>query len=84
MYKRQHITEIKQCHGCTHTDETVEHVFQCPNPLMKKHRTEIVTDLQKKRDENKIERSAMGLLIDMISHVFQGKGSFDVANTYMY
>ena len=77
MHKRQHITGIKQCPGCSQPDETVEHVFRCPNPLMKKRRKEIVADLRKKRGKNKIPKSAMGILIDMVSHVFQGKRLFD-------
>ena len=77
MHKRWHITGIKQCPGCNHHDETIEHFFQCPHPLMKERRKEVIAALRKKREENKIPKSVVKLLIDMLLHVFQGKDKFD-------
>ena len=79
MHKRWHINGIRQCPGCSHHDQTIEHFFQCPHPMMKEQRREVITELRKKRRESKIPKSVVNLLINMLLHVFQGKDVFDAS-----
>ena len=45
---RQHVTSISQCPGCPCGDETIAHLFKCPNSRMVSKRKEIIAALLKK------------------------------------
>ena len=49
MHMRQYITGMNQCPCCTECkDETIKHLFQCPNHLMTQRRDEAIEQLRKK------------------------------------
>jgi hypothetical protein len=81
MHMRTHITGMSQCPGCRCPDETIEHFFQCPNPIVKKKQQEIVQQLRKKGLKAKIPKQVLGLLTDII--ISQLDGTSDV-NTSRY
>jgi hypothetical protein len=48
MHMYGHITGLQQCPACTHTDETLDHLFHCRNPALVRSRTSALTALIKK------------------------------------
>ena len=63
---RQHETQIAQCPCCTQCeDETIAHVFQCPNPEMAAKRAEIIAALRKK-GLRKISRQILFTVAELV------------------
>jgi len=47
MHMRQVITGVNQCPGCSCNDETMTHLFRCPNKEMKKVRKKAIEKMMK-------------------------------------
>ena len=54
MHMRQFITGSSQCPGCLCTDETMEHLSQCPNEKMCKTREEAMARIKKLAKKRRI------------------------------
>ena len=46
MHMLSHMTGNSQCPGCPHPDETLDHLFRCPNIVMRKRRDTLLLDLR--------------------------------------
>ena len=68
---RQHETNIAQCPGCHCGDETIAHIFQCPNEQMIEKREEIVAALRKK-GLRKLSRQILYTVAEMIEQYAAG------------
>ena len=68
---RQHETNIAQCPGCHCGDETIAHIFQCPNEQMIEKREEIVAALRKK-GLRKLSRKILHTVAEMIEQYAAG------------
>ena len=51
-----HVTGVRQCPGCKHQDETLEHVLCCPNVLARNRATVVVKVMEDKIKKLKIPR----------------------------
>ena len=68
---RKHVTHIAQCPGCTCPDETIAHVFKCPNVRMKRKRAEIIEALRKK-GLRKLSRQVITTLCELVQQYPDG------------
>ena len=66
MHMLSHMTDIAHCPGCSEADETFDHLFHCPHPLLASAREEIIAALRKKGLERHIPRP----FLDCISSIF--------------
>lgn len=48
MHMQAHMTGTKQCPSCSHSDETLDHLFHCPHPTLLNKWEELLEHLQKK------------------------------------
>ena len=80
MHMRRHITGISQCPGCSHADETIEHLLRCPHPLMARKRKEVLLQLQKKGLEARIPRVIVRALCDVTRKYFDSDDDFHVSH----
>ncbi|KAL9183004.1 LOW QUALITY PROTEIN: hypothetical protein ACHAXT_004791 [Thalassiosira profunda] len=80
MHMRRHITGISQCPGCSHADETIEHLLRCPHPLMARKRKEVLLQLQKKGLEARIPRMIVRALCDVTRKYFDSDDDFHVSH----
>ena len=48
MHMYGHVTGLQQCPACTHTDETLDHLFHCRHPALVRSRTSALAALVKK------------------------------------
>jgi len=48
MHMLAHMSGSTQCPSCTHPDETLDHIFHCPHPLLQRNRELILEQLRKK------------------------------------
>lgn len=46
MHMRHFVTVISQCPGCGCTDETMEHLFQCPHEKMQQTRRDALAKME--------------------------------------
>ena len=65
-HMRQHITGISQCPGCPCGDETIRHVFQCPNERMNATRKKVLATMLKEGIKQKIKRPVMEAICHLI------------------
>ena len=65
-HMRQHITGISQCPGCPCGDETIRHVFQCPNERMIATRKTALATMLKEGIKQKIKRPVMEAICHLI------------------
>ena len=54
-----HTTGFTQCPGCACAKETLGHMLQCPNQVMKKKITEILCALRKKSLKSQVPRRVL-------------------------
>ena len=66
MHMLSHMTGLAQCPGCSAMDETFDHLFHCPHPLMASTREAIIAALRKKGLKRHIPRP----FIDCITTTF--------------
>ena len=66
MHMLSHITRNKQCPGCNCADETLTHVFRCPNKLMKKMRREKIDQMRKKGIKEGVPRNIINAYCDVL------------------
>ena len=69
---RRHITSVSQCPGCPCGDETIAHLFKCPNPKMVSKREEIIAALRKK-GLRKMSRKILCTVADIIEQYAAGE-----------
>ena len=72
-----YITSINQCPGCECKDETILHLFRCPNPQMQKKRVEIIQQFQKKGLKKKVPRDVMEAFCHVIRVECKGEDNFE-------
>ena len=60
------MTDIAHCPGCSDEDETFDHLFHCPHPLLASAREEIISALRKKGLKRHIPRP----FLDCITTIF--------------
>ena len=73
MHMRQFITGINYCPGCPCTDETLTHVFQCPNPSIRAACRKALAQMKKVGKKKKIPSRIM----DAICHFLQVESNGD-------
>ena len=71
-HNRRHITGVAQCPGCPCADETIAHIFQCPNKEVVATRKEIIDDLRRKRIR-KIPREVREAIADILQQYSTGE-----------
>ena len=70
MHMLSHITGNSQCPGCTCNNETLDHLFHCPNHLMLSTRMSIVNTMRKKGMRRGIPRAFLDALSSLLSDHF--------------
>jgi hypothetical protein len=71
MNMLSHMTDNAQCPGCSYPDETLDHLFQCPHPLLVSKRLEIIHTLRKKGLNQHIPHIFLDMLDIIITDHFQ-------------
>ena len=69
---RQHVTSISQCPGCPCGDETIAHLFKCPNSRMVSKRDEIIAALRKK-GLRKLSRKILCTVAEIMEQYSEGE-----------
>ena len=70
MHMLSHMTGNSQCPGCTCTDETLDHLFICPHPMLVAKREEILAALRKKGLKRRLPRAFLDTLSYMMDEYF--------------
>ena len=58
-HMRHHITNVNQCPGCRHEDETVDHMFTCQNRHMVAEREKAIEAMEKEGKKKKIPKDVL-------------------------
>ncbi len=77
MHMRHHITGVNQCPGCKHTDETMTHLFQCPNAAMKERRTKVLDNFLKQGKKHKIPQHIIEAVCRVLRVQCLGSNDFE-------
>ena len=72
MHMLGHISGSSQCPSCTHPDETLDHLFHCPHPLLRRKREQILEHLRKKGLKLKIPYPVISAWCSLLSSYFDG------------
>ena len=70
MHMLSLMTTLAQCPGCLNTDETFDHLFQCPNPSLASTREEIISALRKKGLKRRVPRPFLDCVTTILSSHF--------------
>jgi hypothetical protein len=70
MHMLAHMSGNSQCPGCTCVDETLDHLFTCPHPILVAKREEIITDLRKKGLKRRVPRAFLDAISTMMTAYF--------------
>lgn len=76
MHMRQFITGSSQCPGCPCTDETMEHLSQCPNEKMSKSREEAMARIKKLARKRRIPQEVATAFCHIIHTASSGGKHF--------
>ena len=66
MHMQAHLTGTSQCPLCPHPDETLDHLFHCPHPVLTAKREELLEHLRKKGLKSGTPRPLMDILIGLL------------------
>ncbi len=77
------VTHITQCPGCNHHDETMDHLFHCPNPTIRKTIDEQLKALSKFLQKSRVSRqfSSVPFLEFLLAYLAQNNEPFTI-NTF--
>jgi hypothetical protein len=64
-----HATGVTQCPCCPHPDETLEHLFECTNPKLRKQKDTLINELRSKGKAKGIPSAIMEALCRMLYDV---------------
>ena len=70
MHMLSHMTSSAQCPGCSNIDETLDHLFHCPHPLLVSTRMEIISTLRKTGLKRRVPRPFLDCIINILSSHF--------------
>ena len=70
-----HATGNTHCPGCPCTDETMDHLFRCPNEVLMKKKDDLVTQIRTKGISNGIPRVIMETLSRILYDLIHGNVS---------
>ncbi|KAL3762232.1 hypothetical protein ACHAWU_004770 [Discostella pseudostelligera] len=66
MHMQAHITGISHCPSCTHPDETLDHIFHCPHPILTQKREELLEHLRKKGLSLRIPPPVLDAIVNLM------------------
>lgn len=72
MHMYGHVMGLQQCPACTHTDETLDHLFHCTHPKLKRVRSASLKKTLEKGRELKIPRLVMEAFCGLLRAYFDG------------
>ena len=75
MHMMSHMSGNSQCPGCFCPDETLDHLFRCPHPLMITTRTMILSALQKQGQKRHVRRAFLDAIILVLADYFDSATS---------
>lgn len=75
MHMHGHTTGIKQCPGCSCTDETFEHMMRCTHPQMAITRTAALDNLRHNGVQHGLPKPFMTTVVRYIRNTLQGRAT---------
>ena len=66
-YMQHHITGINQCPGCKCTDKTLDHLLQCPHPLLTEQRRVVFTKMTTTGIKQKIPKNVLNTITQTLA-----------------
>jgi len=70
MHMMAHMSKTTQCPSCPHPDETLDHLFHCPHPLLRRTRELILEQLRKKGLKLRIPYPVVSSLCSVLESYF--------------
>ena len=70
MHMLVHMSGSTQCPSCTHPDETLDHLFHCPDPLLRRKRENFFEHLRKKGPKLRIPYPVVSAWCSLLTSYF--------------